>query len=265
MVAFNLNYNIMSAFTKFWKVWLNLNLLTKDVENDYTAEVSTVGKTSRNEDIAKQIIEEGSEIKYDTLLSVFNQHDRIIRELLQNGTSVLTGVAQYTPSVGGVWNSSTEKYNPEKHKVSVSISPSAELRKALSVVGLEVLGVKDSTARIGLVTDTATGLTDGSMTPGDDILISGEKIRVAGDAEGVGVFFIDSKGVETAVTRRLTQNDPKTVIARVPAELAEGTYTLRIVTQYSNSNTLLKSPRVIEYEHALRIGNAGGSDRPEIE
>ncbi len=139
----------MSAFTKFWKVWLNLNLLTKDVENDYTAEVSTVGKTSRNEDIAKQIIEEGSEIKYDTLLSVINQHDRIIRELLQNGTSVLTGVAQYTPSVLGVWNSSTEKYNPEKHKVSVSISPSAELRKALSVVGLEVLGVKDSTARIG--------------------------------------------------------------------------------------------------------------------
>lgn len=121
----------MSAFTKFWKVWLNLNLLTKDVENDYTAEVSTVGKTSRNEDIAKQIIEEGSEIKYDTLLSVFNQHDRIIRELLQNGTSVLTGVALYSPSVGGVWNSSTEKYNPEKHKVSVSISPSAELRKAL--------------------------------------------------------------------------------------------------------------------------------------
>lgn len=67
------------------------------------------------------------------------------------------------------------------------------------------------------------------------------------------------------MTRRLTQNDPKTVIARVPAELAEGTYTLRIVTQYSNSNTLLKAPRVIEYEHALRIGNGGGSDRPEIE
>ena len=92
----------MSAFTKFWKVWLNLNLLTKDVENDYTAEVSIVGKTSHNEDIAKRIIGEGSEIKYDTLLSVFNQHDRIIREMLQEGSSVLTGVCQYTPSVTGV-------------------------------------------------------------------------------------------------------------------------------------------------------------------
>ena len=56
----------MSAFTKFWKVWLNLNLLTKDVENDYTAEVSTVGKTSRTEDTAKQNIEKGAEIKYAT-------------------------------------------------------------------------------------------------------------------------------------------------------------------------------------------------------
>ncbi|GGJ96942.1 MULTISPECIES: hypothetical protein [Parabacteroides] len=33
----------------------------------------TVGKTSRNEDIAKRIVEEGSEIKYDTLLSIINQ------------------------------------------------------------------------------------------------------------------------------------------------------------------------------------------------
>jgi hypothetical protein len=29
----------------FWKVWLRRNLLTKDVENDYTAEVSTIGTT----------------------------------------------------------------------------------------------------------------------------------------------------------------------------------------------------------------------------
>ena len=52
---------------------MNLNLLTQDIENDYTTEVSTVGKTSRNEDIAKRIVEEGSEIKYDTLLSIINQ------------------------------------------------------------------------------------------------------------------------------------------------------------------------------------------------
>jgi hypothetical protein len=30
-----------------WKVWLKLNLLTKEVENDYVAEVSTRGRTLR--------------------------------------------------------------------------------------------------------------------------------------------------------------------------------------------------------------------------
>ncbi len=57
---------------KIWKVWLRPNLLTKDVGNDYTAEVSTVGKTLRNENIAQRIIDEGSEIKYDILLSIIN-------------------------------------------------------------------------------------------------------------------------------------------------------------------------------------------------
>ena len=59
--------------------------MTKDVDNDYYAEVSTEKNTLRNEDIARKIVEEGSEIKYDTLLSVINQHDRIIRTALQQG------------------------------------------------------------------------------------------------------------------------------------------------------------------------------------
>ena len=81
------------ATTKFWKVWLKPNLLTKDIDNDYIAEVSTSKQTLRNEDIAQRIVDEGSEIKYDTLLSIINQHDRIIREAVCDGYSVLTGDA----------------------------------------------------------------------------------------------------------------------------------------------------------------------------
>ncbi len=254
----------MEIIKKIWKVWLRPNLLTKDVDNDYVAEVSTVGKTLRNENIAQRIINEGSEIKYDTLLSIINQRDRIVREALQEGTSVLTQVCQLTPRVIGPWIGSTAKFDPEKHKITVTAVPSAELRKALQNVGVEVLVVKETSAYIGLVTDTLTNLTDGSITPGDDVLINGERIRVAGEAEGVGVFFVNAEGVATPVTRRLTQNDPKTVIARVPADLADGNYTLRIVTQFSNSAVLLKEPRTIEYPILLTVSKGGG-DRPEIE
>jgi hypothetical protein len=81
----------MSIFRFFWKVWLRLNLLTKDVDNDYIAEVSTAGKTSlRSTDIARRIKDAGSELKYEIILSVLDQGDRIIREQVQAGYSVLT-------------------------------------------------------------------------------------------------------------------------------------------------------------------------------
>ncbi|MCD8137396.1 MAG: DUF4469 domain-containing protein [Parabacteroides gordonii] len=179
----------MATYTKFWKVWLRLNLLTKDVDNDYTAEVSTMKNSLRNEDIAQRIIDEGSEYKFDTVLSIINQHDRIIREAVMDGYSVLTKTCQYTPRVAGSWIGSSAKFDPEKHKVTLDMTLSSEMRESLSHVGVEVLTVKDSGAAIGLVTDTATGLSNDTITPGDDIRIDGEKIRVAGEAAGIGVFF----------------------------------------------------------------------------
>ena len=244
------------ATTKYWKVWLTPNLLTKDIDNDYIAEVSTSKQTLRNEDIAQRIVDEGSEIKYDTLLSIINQHDRIIREAVCDGYSVLTGVGQYSPRVTGSWLGKSANFDPSVNKLTLDMVLSKEMRDALSTVGVEVLGVKEGGgAAIGLVTDTYTGEANGYISAGEDILIEGTKIKVAGDDPSCGVYFINrDDGTSYKVERRLTQNDPSRIIARVPAELAPGAYTLRIVTQFSNSTQLLKEPRTLEYELPLGVG-----------
>ena len=244
------------ATTKFWKVWLTPNLLTKDIDNDYIAEVSTSKQTLRNEDIAQRIVDEGSEIKYDTLLSIINQHDRIIREAVCDGYSVLTGVGQYSPRVTGSWIGKSANFDPSVNKLTLDMVLSKEMRDALSTVGVEVLGVKEGGgASIGLVTDTYTGEANGYISAGEDILIEGTKIKVAGDDPSCGVYFINrDDDTSYKVERRLTQNDPSRIIARVPAELAPGAYTLRIITQFSNSTQLLKEPRTLEYELPLGVG-----------
>lgn len=253
----------MAVYDFFWKVWLRLNLLTKDVDNDYTAEVSTMKNTFRNGDIARSIVVEGSEIKYDTMLSIINQHDRIIREKVQQGYSVLTEVCQFTPRVGGSWNTAKDLFDPVRHKVTLDIIPSSQMREALEKVGIEVLGVKDSGAGITRVTDGATGVVNGTITIGDTIDIEGDKIRVAGEGEEVGVFFVDPSGAATQATGRLRRNDPKFVQIQVPTTLTADTkYTLRIVTQFSTGAVLLKESRTIEYERPLTTG-AGGNDRPD--
>jgi hypothetical protein len=243
----------MSVLIFFWKVWFRLNLLTKDIDNDYIAEVSTVGNTKRNEDIAREIVEERSEIKFDTLLSVLSQRDRIVRRMVQQGNSVLDGCVKISPRVSGSWIGTNAKFDPAIHKITVDTTPSAEMRAALAEVGVEVLGVKDNGSFIGLVTDTSTGLSDGSITAGDDIMIEGDRLKIAPEGEeGLGVFFVNDAGEATPVTRRLTQNDPKKLIARVPA-LPAGAYTLRVVTRFTSASNLLKEPRVIEYEQPLVV------------
>ena len=243
------------ATTKFWKVWLKPNLLTKDIDNDYVAEVSTSKQTLRNEDIAQRIVDEGSEIKYDTLLSIINQHDRIIREAVCDGYSVLTGVGQYSPRVTGSWLGKSANFDPSVNKLTLDMVLSKEMRDALATVGVEVLGVKEGGgAAIGLVTDTLTEATDGTITPGEDILIEGAKIKIAGDPDLCGVYFVgaDPENIYK-VDRRLTQNDPSRIIARVPATITPGSYTLRIVTQFSHASMLLKEPRTLEYELPLVV------------
>ena len=236
-----------------WKIWLRPNMLKDD--NSYIASVNFKGKkVLRTPDIARLIKDAGSEFDYETLLQIIEQSDRVVCEQLQTGNSVLTGFCQMTPKVTGNWSGSRAKFNPDEHQLTLDIVSSAELRGMLKEVGVDVLGVKDGGTYIGLVTDTVTGNTDGTITACDDILIEGDKIQIdpMGE-EGLGIFFVNVDGETTPVTRRLTQNEPQRIIARVPADLPPGQYTLRLVTKYTTASILLKDPRVIEYDKLLIV------------
>jgi hypothetical protein len=243
------------ALTNFiWKVWLRLNLLTKDRDNDYTAEVSTVGDTAHNEDVVQAIINEGSEIKADTLLSILNQGDRIKRTFLAEGRSVQDGVSHITPRVYGIWDGANAKFDEKINSVGLDMIAAPEMREILKNVKIEILAVKDSGAYIGRVINAATGLSNGIISPDDNIIIEGDKIRIIPeDEEGLGIFFenVDT-GTKYQVTKRLVQNDPKKIIAQTPA-LPTGKYSLTVVTRFSRGQQFLKTPRSIVYDHTLEI------------
>jgi hypothetical protein len=237
----------------YWKVWLRPNQLTKEEDQGYIAEVSTTGKTLRNRDLAHFIVASGSEISEETILSILERRDGIVLGKLQEGYSVQDGVSHIAPRVYGNWTGAVPKYDPKVHRIGLDMTETAETREALSHVGLEVLGVKDPGAYIGLVTDSSTGHFDGVITPGDDVIIDGRKIRVAPDDDpDAGVFFTAENGTSYRVSHRLLQNDPKRIIARTPA-LPAGKYTLTIVTHYSSGNHLLNEARTITYSSSLTV------------
>jgi hypothetical protein len=237
----------------FWKVWLRRNLLTKAVENDFVAEVSTAGNTLRNEDLAARIVAGRSELRLETILGILQTRDEIVREALVNGSAVQDGCARIAPRVLGSWVGVNHSFDPALHKISLDLTPSQEMRAALEAVGVEVLGEKESGAFIGLVTDVITGKTDGTISPDEDIILNGDKLKIAPeDDAGLGVFFVGLSGTETRVTRKLTENTPKKLVFRVPS-LNPGTYTLKVRTRFSTTQHLLNEPRTITYDFPLTV------------
>jgi hypothetical protein len=239
----------------FWKVWLLPNRLTKDVKNDYIIEVSTVDHTLHNEDIARMIAEEQGNVNYETVLGYISDRDRLVRKCVLGGNSYQDKNVRISPRVTGGVTGDAYIIDPKLHKITFDATPTADFRKELNEeVGLEVLGEKaDGGAVISMVTDVNTGKTDGTISYRGNIIITGNKIKVAPEKEtGLDIFFVDKDGIATPPDFPLTENNPKRIVCQVPPVI-DGVYTLKIVTRYTGSGALLKEPRTIVYGLPLQI------------
>ena len=235
-----------------WDVLLRPNTLTPDNQLDCIAEVRNPHTTRLNEDIADKIVKERSEFRKDTILNILNLRDQAVKEFIEDGDSFRDGLIQLSPRVSGVWENETSPFDPQVHRRTLDMTMTASLRGALEEVGVNIVGKKDATSKISSVTNSVTGLKDNSAPIGDDIIIEGDKIKIQDESdEAQGVFFVDSTGAEHRVSRKLTDNKPSRLTARVPSDIAEGELQLVIRTRYSGTATPLKTLREIKYAYPL--------------
>lgn len=228
-----------------WEVHLRPNTLTKDNDRDCIADVYQHAETQRNKDIADIIVKERTEFRPETIMNILTMRDKVVTQLIEEGLSVMDGVVQITPRVSGVWETEGAEYDEKIHKRTVDIVPTADLRDVLEAISVKVLGAKEATARITSITDTATGLKDGTITIGDDIIIEGDKLKIDEKDAAQGVFFKAANGTEYKTTRRLSVNKPSQIIARVPKEVPAGAVTVIVRTKYSSTAKPLKEIKEI--------------------
>ena len=228
-----------------WEVHLRPNTLTKDNDRDCIADVYQHAETQRNADIADIIVKERTEFRPETIMNILTMRDKVVIQLIEEGLSVMDGVVQITPRVSGVWETEGAEYDEKIHKRTVDIVPTADLRDVLDAISVKVLGAKEATARITSITDTATGLKDGTITIGDDIIIEGDKLKIDEKDAAQGVFFKAANGTEYKTTRRLSVNKPSQIIARVPKEVPAGAVTVIVRTKYSSTAKPLKEIKEI--------------------
>lgn len=251
-----------------WTYDLEEYTMTKDVQEDYTAKVQ--GRpTLTLSDIARLVAEERTEYRPNTLVNTQTLMEEKIVQMICQGYSVQTNTAYYAPSITGLMMGTKGLFDPARNACVVNISPTQELRKEVAKVKPSFSGNVRSMggARIALVKDVTTGKTDGTITPGGMLDVTGTKIRcVNSDATGLGSLTLvnaETQAVAATITV-LGINDPSRLMFTLPVDLADGSYLLRLETYFSTAKTCLKSARLIEYPITLRVGEGGGdSESPD--
>ncbi|MDD2953393.1 MAG: DNA-binding domain-containing protein [Parabacteroides sp.] len=249
-----------------WTYDLEEYTMTKDVAEDYTAKVQA-RPTLSLADIARLVAEERTEYRPDTLVNTADIMEEMIRRMICQGYAVQTNTALYTPCITGVLMGTKGLFDPAKNACVVNLSPTQALRQEVTKKVTPVFSGHVRSmggARIALVKDVTTGKTDGTITPGGLLDVTGSKIRcLAADGVSVGSLTLVNTSTQAvaATITTLGLNDPSRLMFNIPANLADGSYLLRIETYFTSGVSLLKSVRTIEYPRPLVVG--GGSESPD--
>ncbi len=235
------------------KAYLYDNLLTKDNPNDFIAR--TVSERSLN---VKQICEAAVNRGGADVNAAAMEHatELFLKEMayqLCDGYSVNTGYFTAGTQIRGVFDSPKETFNSKKHNILFQFNQGEKLRAGISSIEINILGVADASSAILQVKDVKSGTVNDLLTPGRNLKIAGSKIKVVGEAEVNGIYFVNTAtNARTQVEASdIVTNNPSELIVIIPA-LKAGAYTIEVVTQYSGSK-LLKDPRTAEFDKVLTI------------
>jgi hypothetical protein len=172
---------------------------------------------------------------------------------LCDGFSVNTGWFTASAHIKGVFDSPDETFNPHKHTVLFEFHQGSQLRKELESVEVQIMGAADAGFGISQVTDVKTGSVNDIITPNRNLRISGHKLKIAGDNETNGVYFINQDTQESTKVDAsdIVTNNPSELIVVIP-DLAAGTYHVEVTTQYAGT-TPLKEPRSTVFDKILTV------------
>jgi len=156
------------------------------------------------------------------------------------------------PNVGGTFNSEKEAHDPKKNPVNFKFRERLPLRGLVRHIAVDITGIADGNAYIDEFIDRDERSVNGIFAPGDMFCINGNKIKLAGDDPGCGVFFVPVDDPSKAVkVTRIGENGSSTITGIAP-ETHYQYNRIEIRTQYSGSTvTFLKSPRSIVSDFVL--------------
>ena len=234
------------------KAYLYENYLTTD-PNDYIARVSSEKTIGIDEICQSAVARGGADISAKAMKHAAGLFLDEMSYQIFDGYAVNVGYFTAVAAIQGVFNSPMEKFNKEKHNLLIQYTQGEITRRGLSDVEIDIRGIATNGSYIAQVADIRSGTINELLTPGRNLRISGNKIKVAGDDYVLGVYFVNT--ADESRTRvdemDIVTNNPSEVLVVIP-DLPAGNYRLEIITKYS-VNKLLRTANTIVFDRVLVV------------
>ena len=202
------------------------------------------------EGLITRMLKKGTSATRTDILSVINLYEETIVDIISEGETVNTPLFNTSFSISGLFKGPVDTFDGNRHKINVKVLKGTLLRKAEANVRPEKTQTVTPHPQVLEVKDIVSGKVNEILTPGGVVEVRGNNIRIAGENTGCGLWFVSASG-DAVKAQVLAQNKPSVLIAIIPM-LAAGTYTIKIVTQYTGG-ALLKTSKTCIYLKTLVI------------
>ena len=225
------------------------NLLTERPD-DYAAQTIPTRSYDKNA-VIDLILRRGTLLTRTDVLAVMNGLEETVVDVVRDGGTINLPLFNTSFSISGVFDGPMDSFDSSRHRLNVNLTKGTLLRKAESEVRFAKTDAVTPQPSIVEVRDAVSGATNDVLTPGGVIQLWGSNLKIAGDNEANGLWFVPETG-DAVKAEVVVTNKPSQLIAMIPA-LAAGNYTVRVVTQSTGGGVLLKTPRSYVFERTLVV------------
>ena len=216
------------------------------LEGTYTARTDNEACLTIEQVCAALKVRGGFTGNYNDLVKHVHEFFEEATYQLCDGFAVNTGLFSIHLSIGGVFDSADEPYDPRKNPVEFRFRTCPALHRLAELVDIEIVGLADTSGYIDEVTDIETGSVNETVTSGGFFSISGQKTKVVGDDPSIGVYFVSSEDPANEVKVARLGHNSSTKLNGIAPRLAGGLWKVAIKTQFNgSSSSILKKPRTM--------------------
>jgi hypothetical protein len=164
--------------------------------------------------------------------------NEVVYQLLDGFSVQLGGFCSLHTRISGTYHGANDAIGADS--LHVAFHTLRRLKELLLNVKIENEGIAGDGAYIDEIIDIHTDSVNSTITPGNMIHILGHKIKVEGEKDECGVWFVaQTDGARVKITERLGINRTTELVGAIPA-LAAGTYRLEVVTRYTTGGVAIE-------------------------